>query len=94
MFSGTAFVSMAGAKVEKCETRAYTFSNPTFEKLAAYHFPLYYVQFIQLYPNYPRITYNTFMFPQFSVHIHCLHNWEFCHNSGHYLVPEGAGKRL
>jgi hypothetical protein len=38
MLSGTVFVSLAGAKVEKCETRAYTFPSPTFEQLTAYNF--------------------------------------------------------
>jgi len=72
------FVSATGVKVEKCNIKAYTFPSPTFEQLAAYNFQRFYVQFIQLYPKYPSITYNTFMFSQFSVHIHCLHNWGFC----------------
>jgi hypothetical protein len=89
------FVSSAGVKVEKCDTKANTFPSPTFEQPAAYNFPWFYVKFILLYPTYPRIIYNMFMFSQFSVHIHCLHNWGFCCNSSeHYLVTEHVGKSL
>lgn len=56
-----------------------------FPVLPLNNFPWFYAQFIQLYTKYPGITYNTFMFLQFSVHIHCLHNWGFCYNSAEHF---------
>jgi hypothetical protein len=83
--------SSTGVKVETCDSQIYTFPSPTFEQLTACNFPWFYVQLSQSYPKYLKIIFDTFMFPQFSIHKHSLGNWGFCHNSsGQFLVPEHA----